>query len=510
MLTSAFPKLWLRAVRCTKVFVLPKSSFGLRVRCLSGFSGQVGVEAKSNLPLTVQQAGYNRFADSHLKSNYQGGQGSYGNQVAGSRGGTRRQDFGGKDLPPIKYDNLEPINKELYQEHPSVTNRSQLEIDHFLAENQVSLHGQGDTQRPIFNFEEASFPEPILRLLQEFSKPSVIQSVSWPLALSGKDIISVAKTGSGKTLAFVLPSIMHILRQPARSPGDGPTVLVILPTRELAQQVGQVAQQFCGLMGLKVSLCYGGAPSRGQAEPIRAGVDMLVGTPGRLMDFMQQGVLKMRRCSFLVLDEADRMLDMGFEPQIRKIVGQVRPDRQTLMYSATWPKEIRKLAAEFQSNQVLLTVGSTELAASHNITQHVEVMGSRDKQDRLFKLLHEIITQPDNKTIVFVNLKREIENLTKALRTTGYPALAIHGGKEQVERDFVLNEFRSGKQIKILVATDVAGRGLDVNDVKFVINYDFPKNSEDYVHRIGRTGRGDKLGTSYTFFTNEDAVVQPI
>uniref|UniRef100_A0A915DYV6 RNA helicase n=1 Tax=Ditylenchus dipsaci TaxID=166011 RepID=A0A915DYV6_9BILA len=279
----------------------------------------------------------------------------------------------------------------------------------------------------------------------------------------------------------------------------------MLPTRELAQQVEEVARDYCKAMNLGLTCLFGGAAKAVQAGNLRRGIDICVATPGRLLDFIQDGTTNMNRVSYLVLDEADRMLDMGFEPQIRKIVSQVRPDRQTLMFSATWPREVRNLASDFQKDAVYLNVGSLELSANHNIRQVIEVIEERSKKGRLIEILTHIGQQAECKTIVFVETKRKADSLTYEMRMDGWPVKCIHGDKSQSERDWVLNEFREGKTL-ILLATDVAARGLDVSDIRYVVNFDYPKNSEDYVHRIGRTARRDtKFGTSFTFFNPEHA-----
>ncbi|KAM7296831.1 putative ATP-dependent RNA helicase DDX17 isoform X1 [Ixodes scapularis] len=232
----------------------------------------------------------------------------------------------------------------------------------------------------------------------------------------------------------------------------------------------------------------------------RSGSEICIATPGRLIDFLEAGKVNLRRCTYLVLDEADRMLDMGFEPQIRKIIEQIRPDCQTLMWSATWPKEVRSLAEEFLRDYIQINIGALQLCANHRILQIIDVCQETEKEDKLMKLHQEILNEKENKTIVFAETKRKVDDLTRKMRRYGWPAICIHGDKTQQERDWVLNEFRSGRA-PILVATDVAARGLDVDDVRFVINYDYPNCSEDYIHRIGRTARSNKTGTAYTFFT---------
>ncbi|KAI1726293.1 DEAD/DEAH box helicase domain-containing protein [Ditylenchus destructor] len=394
-------------------------------------------------------------------------------------------------------------------EHPrhsgAVTRRSTADIEHWLKVNEVGLHGK-NIPRPVFEFEESTFPETIQRILYtKYSKPTAIQSICWPVALSGRDMISIARTGSGKTLGYLLSGIAHTLHQPAKQyPEEGPTVIILLPTRELAQQVEDVARDYCNMCDLGLACVFGGVSKSEQEKQFQKGIDICVATPGRLLGFAEDRIVSLQRCSYLVLDEADRMLDMGFEQQIRKIIEQIRPDRQTLMFTATWPKEVRALAMEFQTDPVFINIGSMEIHANHNIRQNVDVIEENYKPDRLIQLLSEFGQQSNCKTIIFVGTKYKADSLFNNMRRVGWPVLSIHGDKSQSERDYVMKEFREGRA-PILLATEVAARGLDVIDVKYVINYDYPKGAEDYVHRIGRTARHDRTGVSYTFFTSRDS-----
>lgn len=433
--------------------------------------------------------------------------GQYRPNVSGFGGNRMRNDFtAGSKLRPVDWDKhqLSEIKKDLYKEHEIVTNRDLEEIKNWLKDNDCIIRGN-NVPRPIFEFTESGFPDPIINLLStNYQSPMSIQRISWPVALSGRDIISISKTGSGKTLGFILPAIMHAINQTPRRHGEGPSVLVLLPTRELALQVQDVASEFCEIMNLTTTCCYGGASKITQGNILQKGVDICIATPGRSLDFLESKILNLNRCSFLVLDEADRMLDMGFEPQIRSIISQIRNDRQTLMFSATWPKEVRELANDFHQNPIHLTVGSLELTANHNIEQYVDVVNEYEKEERFMELLGKITKEDEYKSLIFVATKRKADDLTRNLRRDGVRALCIHGDKSQTEREWVLSEFKSGKA-PILIATDVAARGLDVDDIKYVINYDYPKDSKDYIHRIGRTGRRDKRGVSYTFFTAGEA-----
>ncbi|XP_010768436.1 probable ATP-dependent RNA helicase DDX5 [Notothenia coriiceps] len=428
-----------------------------------------------------------------------------GGSGGGSRGGPPPGKFGnpGERLRKKHWnlDELPKFQKNFYQEHSDSTRRTVQEIEQYRRNKEVTVKGR-DCPKPIIKFHEAEFPNYVMEVIvnHNWTDPTPIQSQGWPVALSGKDMVGIAQTGSGKTLAYLLPAIVHIQHQPFLEHGDGPICLVLAPTRELAQQVQQVAAEYGRASRLKSTCIYGGAPKGPQIRDLERGVEICIATPGRLIDFLECGKTNLRRCTYLVLDEADRMLDMGFEPQIRKIVEQIRPDRQTLMWSATWPKEVRQLAEDFLKDYVQINVGALQLSANHNILQIVDVCNDMEKEDKLIRLLEEIMSEKENKTIIFVETKRRCDELTRRMRRDGWPAMGIHGDKSQQERDWVLNEFRYGKA-PILIATDVASRGLDVEDVKFVINYDYPNSSEDYIHRIGRTARSQKTGTAYTFFT---------
>uniref|UniRef100_A0A8C7GCW8 RNA helicase n=1 Tax=Oncorhynchus kisutch TaxID=8019 RepID=A0A8C7GCW8_ONCKI len=409
----------------------------------------------------------------------------------------------GERLRKKKWDlnELPKFEKNFYNEHPDVQRMSQYDLEEFRRKKEITIRGSG-CPKPVSSFSQAHFPQYVMDVLmqQNFKEPTAIQAQGFPLALSGRDMVGIAQTGSGKTLSYLLPAIVHINHQPYLERGDGPICLVLAPTRELAQQVQQVAHEYGKSSRIKSTCVYGGAPKGPQIRDLERGVEICIATPGRLIDFLEAGKTNLRRCTYLVLDEADRMLDMGFEPQIRKIVDQIRPDRQTLMWSATWPKDVRQLAEDFLKDYVQINVGALELSANHNILQIVDVCTESEKDNKLLQLMEEIMAEKENKTIIFVETKKRCDDLTRRMRRDGWPAMCIHGDKTQPERDWVLTEFRSGKA-PILIATDVASRGLDVEDVKFVINYDYPNSSEDYIHRIGRTARSTNKGTAYTFFT---------
>lgn len=406
-------------------------------------------------------------------------------------------------LPKQEFKNLVPFKKDFYVESPSVQAMSDQEVRMFRAGREITVEGH-DVPKPVRFFHEVGFPGYCLEVISKlgFVEPTPIQSQGWPMALKGRDLIGIAETGSGKTLAYLLPALVHVSAQPRLEQGEGPIVLILAPTRELAVQIQGEALKFGSHANARSTCIYGGAPKGPQIRDLRRGVEIVIATPGRLIDMLEAQHTNLRRVTYLVLDEADRMLDMGFEPQIRKLISQIRPDRQTLYWSATWPKEVESLARQFLRNAYKVTIGSPDLKANHSICQVIEVMTDLEKYNRLIKLLKEVMD--GSRILIFVETKKGCDQVTRQLRMDGWPALAIHGDKDQSERDWVLAEFKSGRS-PIMIATDVAARGLDVKDIKCVINYDFPSSLEDYIHRIGRTGRAGAKGTAYTFFTQSNA-----
>ncbi|PKI43163.1 hypothetical protein CRG98_036469 [Punica granatum] len=330
--------------------------------------------------------------------------------------------------------------------------------------------------------------------------------------------MACAQTGSGKTAAFCFPIISGIMRggQPVQRPPRGartvyPLALILSPTRELSNQIHEEARKFAYQTGVRVVVAYGGAPINQQLRELERGVDILVATPGRLVDLLERARVSLQMIRYLTLDEADRMLDMGFEPQIRKIVEQMdmppAGERQTMLFSATFPKEIQRLASDFLSNYIFLAVGrvgsSTDL-----IVQRVEFVHDADKRSYLMDLLHAQrengVQSKQSLTLVFVETKKGADSLENWLCMNGFPATSIHGDRTQQERELALRSFKSGRT-PILVATDVAARGLDIPHVAHVINFDLPNDIDDYVHRIGRTGRAGKSGLATAFFNENNA-----
>ncbi|XP_039142287.1 LOW QUALITY PROTEIN: DEAD-box ATP-dependent RNA helicase 5 [Dioscorea cayenensis subsp. rotundata] len=356
------------------------------------------------------------------------------------------------------------------------------------------------------SFAESGLPAEVLDCCKSFSKPSPIQSHAWPFLLDGRDFIGIAATGSGKTVAFGVPALMHILQKKKKKTSTKvvPRCLVLSPTRELAQQIADVLCDAGSPCGLETVCLYGGTSKGPQISSLKSGVDIVIGTPGRMKDLIEMGICNLGDVSFVVLDEADRMLDMGFEPEVRSILSQTSSARQMVMFSATWPLAVHQLAQEFMDpDPVKVVIGSEDLAANHDVMQIVEVLDDRSRDARLVALLEKYHQSQRNRVLVFVLYKKEAARVETMLQRRGWKAVSVHGDKSQHDRTKALALFKEGK-CPLMIATDVASRGLDIPDVEVVINYSFPLTTEDYVHRIGRTGRAGKKGVAHTFFTQEN------
>jgi len=383
----------------------------------------------------------------------------------------------------------------------SIGNELAQTTESYYEQHDVSVHGR-DPPDPFLNFKDAPIPNRTLSQLhqQGMIEPSPIQAVSLPIALSGRDMVGIAQTGSGKTLSYILPGLMHIINKAEKT--SRTQALVLAPTRELVQQIQTVANTFTRSEGIRSVGVYGGASVHRQAQEINRGMDMCIATPGRLLQFLESDTIRLSDCSYLVFDEADRMLDMGFEPQIRSVMEYIKCQRQMLMWSATWPDEIKQLAGDFLNDYLEVHIGSNELQASQAIHQEIQLIDGHQKNKAALSLLQGLFERKVAKVLIFTGTKFAAEKLTDLLGRN-FRVDCIHGGKSQAQRDRVLNNFRSGSS-HVLVATDVAARGLDVDDITHVINYDFPMCVEDYIHRIGRTARWGKTGNAITYFSPQD------
>ncbi|RNA31172.1 ATP-dependent RNA helicase bel isoform X1 [Brachionus plicatilis] len=369
--------------------------------------------------------------------------------------------------------------------------------------------------KPISKFDELRLHSAIEANIRycNYTKPTPVQKYSLPIIYEQRDLMACAQTGSGKTAAFLIPILNGILNSDRHEPGYVygnnnkkrflPKAVILAPTRELAVQIFDEAKKFSYKSRIKPCVVYGGADTRGQIRDLDYGCDILVATPGRLNALLDRGIIALSNVRYLVLDEADRMLDMGFEPQIRNIVekrdmprvGQ----RQTMMFSATFPKEIQHLARDFLDNYIFLTVGRVG-STSLSITQKIEWVDGHNKHSFLLKILS---SNPNDLTLVFVETKRGADDLEHFLTGKRLPAASIHGDKSQAEREDALRSFKNGHK-PILVATAVAARGLNISNVKFVINFDLPGDIDEYVHRIGRTGRAGNVGEAISFFNEKN------
>ncbi|XP_015379416.1 PREDICTED: ATP-dependent RNA helicase DDX42, partial [Diuraphis noxia] len=406
-------------------------------------------------------------------------------------------------LPPIDHSLIkyQSFEKNFYTPHNEI---SSLTVDKVIQlRKTLGLRVNGaDLPYPVTSFAHFNFDDALMKIIRksDYVQPTPIQSQAVPAALAGRDIIGIAKTGSGKTLAFVWPMLVHIMDQPELKEGDGPVGLILAPTRELSQQIYAEAKKFGKIYNLRVVCCYGGGSKWEQSKALEGGAEIIVGTPGRVIDLVKMSATNLTRVTFLVLDEADRMFNMGFEPQVRSICDHVRPDRQTLLFSATFKKKVEKLARDILTDPIRIVQGDIG-EANTDVTQIMLVMPQSDKCQWLLDNLVQFTST--GSILVFVTKKLDAEQLASTLTVKEYEVLLLHGDMDQAERNKVITKFKK-QEVNIMVATDVAARGLDIAHIRTVVNYDIARDIDTHTHRIGRTGRAGEKGTAFTLVTPKD------
>ncbi|WPG99123.1 P-loop containing nucleoside triphosphate hydrolase protein [Acrodontium crateriforme] len=412
-----------------------------------------------------------------------------------------------KDIPTVNHAKMqyEPFRKNFYSESVELAEMTDEDVDILRAElDNITVRGK-DPPKPILKWSQGGFGAQILDVIRDmkYEKPTSIQSQALPAIMSGRDTIGIAKTGSGKTMAFILPMFRHIKDQRPLQNLEGPVGLILAPTRELATQIHRDCKPYLKALNLRAVCAYGGAPIKDQIAELKRGAEIVVCTAGRMIDLLAANggrVTNLNRVTYVVLDEADRMFDMGFEPQITKILNNIRPERQTVLFSATFPRNMEALARKALTRPVEILVGGRSVVAAE-ITQVIEVREEGSKFHRLLQLLGDLHDKDeDARSLIFVERQETADSLLKDLLRKGYPCGSIHGGREQIDRDEAISDFKAGI-FPVLIATSVAARGLDVKQLKLVVNFDSPNHIEDYVHRVGRTGRAGNTGTAVTFVT---------
>lgn len=412
----------------------------------------------------------------------------------------------GKDLPKVDHNKVEysTFRKDFYVGVPELVKMTKAEVNAYRVDlENIKIKGK-NCPTPIRTWAQCGLASKILDIMKKnnYEKPTPIQAQAIPAIMSGRDLIGIARTGSGKTLAFVLPLLRHVMDQPPLQNDDGPIAVILTPTRELAMQIYNECRKFCKVLKLWCVCVYGGTGISEQIADLKRGAEVVVCTPGRMIDMLAANsgrVTNLRRTTYLVLDEADRMFDMGFEPQVMKIISNTRPDRQTVLTSATFPRQMEALARKILTKPVEVQVGGRSIVCK-DVHQSVMVIEEHQKFFKLLELLG--IYYQQGSVLVFVERQEAADALIRDLMKSSYSCMALHGGMDQFDRDSTIADFRNGST-KILVATSVAARGLDVKHLILVINYDCPNHYEDYVHRCGRTGRAGNKGFAYTFITPE-------
>ncbi|XP_070565800.1 ATP-dependent RNA helicase DDX42-like [Ptychodera flava] len=401
-------------------------------------------------------------------------------------------------LPPIDHSQIEysEFTKDFYDEHEDISKLGLFNLIELRRKLGIKVSGY-EPPKPVSSFAHFGFDEQLMHYIRksDYSTPMPIQAQGVPVIMSGRDIIGIAKTGSGKTAAFIWPLLIHIMDQPEIQAGDGPIGLICAPTRELSQQIYQECKRFGKAYNIHTVCAYGGGNMWEQTKACQEGCEILVATPGRLIDLVKKKATNLRRVTYLVFDEADRMFDMGFEPQVRSIANHVRPDRQTMLFSATFRKKVEKLARDILTDPVRVVQGDVG-EANEDVTQIVELLP--DGPSKWTWLIQRLVSfTTTGSVLIFVTKKANCEELAMNLKNQDFDLGLLHGDLDQSERNKVINNFKRG-MMPVLVATDVAARGLDIPSIRTVVNYDVARDIDTHTHRIGRTGRAGTKGIAYT------------
>lgn len=422
-----------------------------------------------------------------------------------------------KALQAVDHSQVEyiPFRKCFYEEPESIKSLSPEEIELL----RISMDGikcsGSNIPAPVWEWKQLGLSSLVVPILEDelrFNSPTSIQSQALPAIMSGRDFLGIAKTGSGKTLGFILPLLRHVQDQPPLAKGDGPIGILLTPTRELALQIFKVLSVFAKKLSISITCCYGGSSIEPQIAELKKGSQIVVATPGRLIDLLAANggrVCNLKRVTYVVLDEADRMFDFGFEPQVKKIFSQIRPDRQSILFSATFAKKMEQLARSILKDPIEVIVGGISVVPPE-ITQHIKffsLSGNETEDDitsmKFEALLSTLAKYPGVKKLVFVEKQESADKLLVKLIANNLPSAVIHGGKEQIDRKYAIKDFsEKDSGVDIMLATSIAARGLDVKGLDLVINFDPASHMEDYVHRVGRTGRAGSKGDAYTFVTS--------
>ncbi|KAH7934838.1 hypothetical protein HPB52_001022 [Rhipicephalus sanguineus] len=402
--------------------------------------------------------------------------------------------------PNWKNIQLQPFEKNLYDEHPATASRSMADVENYRKANGVAVKGR-DVPKPILALEESNFPDFIVKGMEagrDYTLPTPIEANCWPIALSCRNFLGIAETGSHKTLAYVLPAVIHVSRQPPRQRHEGPIAVLLAPTSELAKQIHSVATELGKHTAVRSVCAANGERKKSKYAELQGGCHIFVATPRCLIEFLEEGQVNLHRCTYLVFDEVDRMLTMGYQRHVLKIVELCRPDHQTIMWVTSWQKNLKPLIEDVLDDYVEISFGTTPLPLENTLEMTVDVCLEEDKEAKLAELLDDVLKEKTDTAVVFADTKWKVEEIALKLRKLGRPAMSLHCKKEKKERDWILSMFNSCGE-SVLVTTDMAVQDLVLPDVRLVVNYDCPDCSKVYAHRSRHAQRSDEPSMVHTF-----------